>query len=54
MGDVWTGAILDQIAPVGRDHIDNGDGFSTLDDKLYEGKSDFLKGFYKGGAKPNF
>ena len=32
MGDVWGGYILDQIAPVARDHIDSGDGFSMLEE----------------------
>ena len=54
MGDVWGGYILDSIAPVGRSSIDNGDGFSTLDEKKFGGKSDFLKDFYKGGNKPNY
>ena len=54
MGDVWGGYVLDSIAPVGRDAIDGGDGFSVLDEKKYENKSDFLKGFYKGGNKPNY
>ena len=56
MGDVWGGYILDQIAPVrdSRGFVDNGDGFSTLDEKKYAGKSAFLTKFYKGGNKPNF
>ena len=54
MGDVWGGYILDQIAPISRDAISNNDGFSTLEDKKYENKSDFLKDFYKGGNKPNY
>ena len=53
-GDVWGGYILDQIAPVARDHIDNGDGFSFLDEKKYENKSTFLRSFYEGGKKPNY
>ena len=52
-GDIWGGYILDQIAPIARGHIDSGDGFSTFDDKKFEGKSDFLKSFYKG-KRPNF
>ena len=53
-GDVWGGYILDQIAPVARDHIDNSDGYSTLDEVKHEGKTDFLKSFYGGGKKPNY
>jgi len=53
-GDVWGGYILDEIAPVGRDHIDNGDGFSTLEEAKYGGKSKFLASFYKGGRSTNY
>ena len=53
-GDVWGGYILDSIAPVERDHIDSGDGFSTMDEMKYGKKSDFLKNFYTGGKKPNY
>ena len=53
-GDVWGGYILDSIAPVARDAIDQGDGFSTLDEMKYEKKSTFLKNFYTGGKKPNY
>ena len=53
-GDVWGGYILDQIAPVARDHIDSGDGFSFLEEKKYENKSSFLRNFYEGGKKPNY
>ena len=52
-GDVWGGYLLDTIAPVGRDRIDGGDGFSTLEDTKYAKKSSFLKNFYTG-SKPNF
>ena len=52
-GDIWGGYILDQIAPIARGHIDSGDGFSTLEEKKYGNKSEFLKSFYKG-SKPNF
>ena len=53
-GDVWGGYILDQIAPVSRDHIDNSDGYSTLEEAKHGDKSDFLKSFYGGGKKPNY
>ena len=53
-GDVWGGYILDSIAPVDRDSIDQGDGFSTLDEMKYGKKSPFLKNFYTGGKKPNY
>ena len=53
-GDIWGGYILDSIAPVSRDHIDGGDGFSTLDEQKFGDKSNFLKEFYKGGSKPNY
>ena len=53
-GDVWSGYILDQIAPVARDHIDGADGYSFLDEQKYENKSTFLRSFYTGGKKPNF
>ena len=54
MGDVWGGYILDSIAPVARDHIDSGDGFSMLEEQKYENKSKFLKSFYTGGSKPGY
>ena len=53
-GDVWGQYILDQIAPVSRDNIHNADGFSWMDEKKNEGKSEFLKEFYQGGKKPNY
>ena len=53
-GDVWGGYILDSIAPVTREHIDGGDGFSTLEETKYQDKSKFLKSFYTGGNKPNY
>ena len=54
MGDVWGGYILDQIAPISRDHVDSGDGFSMLEEQKYENKSKFLQSFYTGGKKPNY
>ena len=54
MNDVWGAYVLDQIAPVSRDAIDGGDGFSFLEEQKYENKSTFLKSFYTGGKKPNY
>ena len=51
-GDVWGGYILDEFAPVAREHIHQGDGFTTLEEKKYGNKSKFLKNFYTGGQKP--
>ena len=45
-GDVWGGYVLDHIAPIHRDNIDGGDGFSYLEDIKYPNKSNFLKSFY--------
>ena len=37
--------------PVRQGTNTGNEGFSTLDEVKYEGKSDFLKDFYKGGNK---
>ena len=55
-GDVWGfgvrgGYILDEFAPVGRDHISNGDGFSTMNEQKYEKKSEFLPQRFLHGRK---
>ena len=50
-GDVWGTWILDQIAPTGRGMAQRDIGFSYHDEVKYEGKSDFLKDFYKGGRQ---
>ena len=50
-GDIWGGILLDQIMPVRQGTNAGNEGFSTLDEVKYEGKSDFLKDFYKGGKQ---
>ena len=52
--DFWGGQLLDLIAPAARQTINSNTGYSTLHEKRYGGKSDFLKSFYDGGMKPNF
>ena len=50
-GDIWGGILLDQIAPVRQGTNAGNEGFSYHDDVKFEGKSSFLKDFYKGGKK---
>ena len=50
-GDIWGGTLLDQIAPVRQGTNAGNEGFSYHDDVKFEGKSDFLKDFYKGGKR---
>ena len=53
-GDIWSGNILDLIAPVRNGTVVGNEGFSTLDDKKYEKKSDFLKDFYTGAKRVQY
>ena len=53
-GDVWGSYILDLIAPVGKEPVQNNQGFSYHDEVKYKGKSKFLQDFYKGGKRPQF
>ena len=53
-GDVWGGILLDQIAPVRQGTVAGNEGFSYHDEKKYEGKSSFLKDFYKGGKRVQY
>jgi hypothetical protein len=53
-GDIWGTHILDQIAPVSRENIAEFQGFSFHEDVQFKNKSTFLKGFYKGGNRPQY
>ena len=53
-GDIWGTHILDQIAPVSRENIAEFQGFSYHEDVQFKNKSSFLKGFYKGGNRPQY
>ena len=53
-GDVWSGVILDQIAPVRRGNIEKSQGFSFHDEVKFKGKSSFLQNFYEGKGRPNY
>ena len=45
---MWSGIILDQIAPVRRGNIEKSQGFSYHDEVQFKGKSKFLQSFYEG------
>ena len=53
-GDIWGTQILDQIAPVSRSNISEFQGFSYHEEVRFKNKSTFLKGFYKGGNRPQY
>ena len=55
-GDIWGGFVLDKIMPYndGQRHTDHSKGFSTLEAKKYNGKSNFLQSFYKGSSVDTF
>ena len=53
-GDIWGSYILDQIAPVSRDTINDSQGFSYHEEIKYKGKTSFLKDFYKGSKRPQY
>ena len=46
--------VLDFIAPQHRENISRSQGFSFLEDKKKEGKSEFLDSFLKSKKKPQF
>jgi len=53
-GDIWGGLLMDQYAPVRQGTNAGNEGFSYHEEVKYEGKSDFLKDFYKGGKRVQY
>ena len=47
-GDIWGGLITDWICPTDKGNWVGTHGLDQFDEKVYKGKTDFLKGFYKG------
>ena len=54
MGDIWSGFILDSIAPLNNKGTTHGsEGYSVMEDDADKDRSTFLSNFYKG-KKPNY